>query len=225
MSVHTRMRGHWAKVVVPLAAALFAAGGLGVAQATSSGGMGHGEMEFGKTVGFYKGSTVSFTYTHGFFCDTSVHATSSSGCEVGAKWHHAPSSQHDPLYITVPLGFSVPPMRMDCPDKLKCVDHPATVDLTRLAAALAPVYGTTAKKLEPALRDFATPGHDHFITDLNNGKAEWWDVYVVGVTSRATYNAIHAHGSFSYIQKLLQAKDPHVVGPIPTNLFLFFQAL
>ena len=90
MSVRSTMNGHWAKVVIPLAAALFAAGGLGVAQATSTGG-GHGEMEFGKTVGFYKGSTVTFTYTHGFYCDTTVGAKSATGCEVGQKWNHAPS--------------------------------------------------------------------------------------------------------------------------------------
>jgi hypothetical protein len=224
MSVRSKGRGPWAKLVLPLALAAFAAGGLGVAQATSNSA-GHGPMEFGKTVGFYQGSTVDLTYTKGFWCDTTVTATSTSGCEVGQKWNEAPATQHDPLYITVPLGFTVPMNQMDCPDKLRCVDHPGTLDLTRLASALAPIFGTTPEKLMPALRNFQTPGHDHFLTDLNNGNPEWWDVYVVGVTSRSVYDNIHAHGSFGYIQQLINAKNPHVVGPIPTNLFLYFQSL
>jgi len=225
MSVRTRMRGHWAKAVVPLAAATFAISGLGIAQATSSPAVGHGEMEYGQTVGFYKGAPVQFTYTKGFFCDTSIPASSATGCEVGQIFAHAPAASYDPLYITVPLGFTVPAMTMDCPAGLKCVDHPATLDLTRLAEALAPIFKTTPAALLPALKDFVTPGHDHFLTTLNNGQPEWWDVQVVGVTSRAVYDDIHEHGSFGYIQKLINAKNPNVVGPIPTNLFLYFKSL
>ena len=47
---------------------------------------------------------------------------------------------------------------------------------------------------------------------------------VVGVTSPDVYKDIQAHKSFGYIQQLLNAKNPSVVGPIPTNLFLFFAA-
>jgi hypothetical protein len=114
---------------------------------------------------------------------------------------------------------------MDCPDKLTCVDHPATLDLSRLAPALAPIFKTTPAALLPALRNFTTPGHDHFIADLNEGKAEWWDVYVVGVTDRATYDDIQVHQSYKYLRSLLRAKNPHVVGPIPTNLFLYFRSV
>jgi hypothetical protein len=45
---------------------------------------------------------------------------------------------------------------------------------------------------------------------------------VVGVTSAKTYDNIRAHRNFSYIRDLINAHDPTVVGPIPTNLFLFF---
>ncbi len=223
MSTRTWTRRRIAGVMAPLAAVAIAAGGLGIAQATTT--VGHGPNEFGKTVGFYQGSSVDFTYTHGFYCDSTVAAASTTGCEVGAKWKVAPSKQHDPLFITVPLGFSVPMASMDCPDKLTCVDHPATLDMTRLATALAPIFKTTPAALLPALKNFQTPGHDHFLTDLNNGRAEWWDVYVVGVTSRTTYDRIHANGDYRYIQQLIKAKNPTVVGPIPTNLFLFFKSL
>ena len=210
-----------AAFLAPVAGALLAITGLGAAQATSTAA-GHGPMEFGMTAGFYQGHSVNFTYTHGFWCDTTVPAASATKCEVGAKWNHAPSAQHDPLYITVPLGFNVPMGSIDCPSKLICVDHPGTIDLSRLAAALAPIFKTTPAALAPALRDFATPGHDHFLTDLNGGKPEWWDVYVVGVTSPTVYKQIHAARSFAYIQHLIATHNPNVVGPIPTNLFLYF---
>ena len=222
MSARTSGR-RWARVLAPLAAATFAVAGLGVAQATTTS-PGHGENDFGLTTGFYQGRQVSFEYSQGFWCDTSVTAASATGCEAGAKWNMAPSTQHDPLYITVPLGFSVPMRHIDCPAGRTCVDHPETIDLSRLAPALAPLFKTTADKLAPALKDFATPGHDHFLTDLNGGKAEWWDVYVVGVTDKRVYDAIHAHQDYRYIESLLAAKDPHVVGPIPTNVFLYFGA-
>ena len=66
------------------------------------------------------------------------------------------------------------------------------------------------------------PAHDHFITDTNNNKAEYWDVKVIGVTNAQTYADIHAHRSVAYIRQLQQAKNKNVTATIPTNLFLFF---
>lgn len=113
----------------------------------------------------------------------------------------------------------------DCPAGLVCVDHPGTIDLTRIETALKPLYpNLTDAQLTSALGNFAVPGHDHFITDLNNRQPEWWDVQIVGVTSPKTLQSIRSHRSFNYIQRLITKKDPTVVGPIPTNLFLFFAA-
>jgi hypothetical protein len=183
---------------------------------------GHGENDFGMTKAFFRGHRVSFTYSHGYFCDTSVSSGATSRCEVGAKWKHAPSAQHDPLFITVPLGFQ-PGKMPDCPANLTCVDHPMTIDLSRLEPALKPLYPQfTDAQLTAALKNYMTPEHDHFITDKNHGKREWWDVYVVGVTSPKTFNAIHRHRSYRYVNKLIKHGNKHVVGPIPSNLFLFF---
>ncbi|RZS90936.1 hypothetical protein EV189_0166 [Motilibacter rhizosphaerae] len=188
----------------------------------ASSAKGSGAASYGMTKAFYGGKALSFTYSKGYKCDTGIKAASTTGCEVGAAWNHAPSRQHDVLYITVPLGFTPKPMQ-DCPAGITCVDHPMTVDLTRLEPALKPLYPKlTDAQLTDALKDFMTPGHDHFITDTNHGKAEWWDVQVVGVTSSKTYDAIHSHQSFAYIQKLIKAKDKTVVGPIPSNIFLYF---
>ena len=103
------------------------------------------------------------------------------------------------------------------------MDHPTSIDLTRLEPALKPLYPhLTDAQLSAALQNFKTPEHDHFITDTNQGKREWWDVYVVGVTSPTVFRQIHNHQSYGYIQKLIRQKNPHVTKPIPSNLFLFF---
>jgi hypothetical protein len=215
--------------VLAVSAAVAVLGGLGIAEATTGStpsnavSRGHGVNEFGMTEAFLKGKGADFTYTKGFFCDTSVTAAASTGCEAGAGYNKAPAKDFDPLYITVPLGFDQPMHMLDCPNGLICVDHPGTMDLTRLEPALKPLYPKlTDAQLTAALKNFPVPGHDHFITTANGGKAEWWDVQVIGVTSPATYDAIRAHKSFGYIQKLLRDKDKNVLGPIPTNLFLFF---
>jgi hypothetical protein len=215
--------------VLAASAAVAVAGGVGVAVASTSGtpsnavGAGRGINEFGMTKAFHSGKALSFTYTKGFFCDTTVSSAASSKCEAGASYKKPPAKQFDPLYITVPLGFSQPMNMLDCPSTLICVDHPGTIDLSRLEPALKPLYPKlTDKQLTAALKNYAVPGHDHFITDTNGGKPEWWDVQIVGVTSPKTYAAIRSHKSFAYIQQLIKQKNKNVVGPIPSNLFLFF---
>ena len=215
--------------VLALSIGVLVAGGVGIAVASTSAppsnsvGHGRGINEFGMTQAYYKGIRLSFTYTKGYFCDTSVRSTASSKCEAGANFSHAPAKHYDPLFITVPLGFTRPMDSMDCPATRVCVDHPGTIDLRRLEPALKPLYpNLTDKQLRAALANFAVPGHDHFITDVNRGRPEWWDVKIVGVTDPATYRAILKHRSYGYIQYLLKHKDKNVLGPIPTNLFLFF---
>lgn len=182
---------------------------------------GHGIGEYGMTSAYINGHKVGFTYTKGFFCDTSVTSSATSGCEGGATYKKTPSKNFDPLYILVPLGFNVPTMSMDCPSGLVCVDHPGTIDLRRLEPALKPLYPQlTDKQLTAALANYATPGHEHFITTRNGNKPEWWDVKVVGVTKKAEYNKIVQHKSAKYL--LHEVKAGKTTGVIPTNLFLFF---
>jgi hypothetical protein len=227
--MHMRFIGKGRTRLVATIAAVLIACGAGVALASSyqhtpssnARAAGRGINEFGMTHAFFKGHTVRFTYTKGYWCDRHVRSTATSKCEAGAKWKHAPSRHHDPLYITVPLGFTAAPMAMDCPNGLVCVDHPGTIDLRRLEPALKPLYPhLTPRQLRHALANFPTPGHQHFITDKNAGKPEWWDVRIVGVTSRAEYQAINHHKSAHYL--LRQVKQKKTTGVIPTNLFLYF---
>jgi hypothetical protein len=217
--------------VIVAAIAVCAVAGIGVAVAatdtppSNAASAGRGIDEFGMTRAFFRGRVSPFTYTKGFFCDTSVPSSASSKCEAGATFTKPPSQHHDPLFITVPLGFDVPMHMQDCPAGLVCVDHPGTIDLTRLEHALKPLYPKLSDaQLTAVLKNFEVPGHDHFITDLNRRKAEWWDVQIVGVTSPKTLRDIRHHKSFGYIQHLINDKNPNLVGPIPTNLFLFFAA-
>jgi hypothetical protein len=215
----SRLRGRTR--IVAVAAAAVTAAGIGTAVAETAGpppsnaaSTGMGVSEFGMTKAFFDGKATSFTYSNGFYCDTSVSAQSTSGCEVGATYHHPPTNKaFDPLFITVPL-FKNQTMRMECPNGKVCVDHPGTIDLSRLAPAL----GAPAS----ALYNAPTPGHEHFITTANNGKAEWWDVKVIGVTKKKVFNQINQHRSYSYIQQLRANHNPHVTANIPTNLFLWF---
>jgi|SRR5665213_1874171 len=208
--------------------ALIVAGGAGIAAAANTAApssnaiqTGMGINEYGMTKAFYNGGTASFTYSKGYYCDKSVTSGASSGCEAGANYVAPPAKNFDPLYITVPLGFNVPAMSMECPSSLVCVDHPGTIDLSRLEPALKALYPKlTAAQLTGALKDSATPGHEHFITTLNGGQAEWWDVKVVGVTSLKEWNAINAHESFAFLNQQVAKKLTTAI--IPTNLFLYF---
>jgi hypothetical protein len=214
--------------VIAATTALVVAGGVGMAAAASTApaasnalSKGMGVNEFGMTKSFFAGHTVSFTYTKGFYCDRHVASAASSGCEAGANYKVPPAKDFDPLYITVPLGFNVSAMSMECPSALVCVDHPGTIDLSRLEPALKPLYPQyTAAQLTAALKNFATPGHEHFITTENGRQAEWWDVKVVGITSPSVWNAINAHRSYAFLNSEVQHKE--TTGVIPTNLFLYF---
>lgn len=216
-----------------VAGVLALAGGAGAAAAGTSShsmnmsrsatpmAMGHGPSSYGMTKAFYDHKAVSFTYSKGFFCDTSVRSKAPSGCEAGANFKKPPARRYEPLFITVPLGFTTRPMSMDCPNGIVCVDHPRRIDLSRLEPALKPLYpGVSKKRLTRILGNSPTPGHDHFIDTRAGGKAIWWDVKVVGVTKRAEYNKIARHKSAAFLEHEVRAGRTTEV--IPTNLFLFF---
>lgn len=214
--------------VLVASVALVLVAGVGVAAASSTAAppsnamqKGMGINEFGMTKAFFNGGTVSFTYSKGYYCDKSVSSAATSGCEAGANYKVAPAANFDPLYIAVPLGFTVPMMSMECPATLVCVDHPGTIDLSRLEPDLKSLYPQlSVAQLTAALKNSATPGHEHFITTADGGKAEWWDVKVIGVTSLKEWNLINAHRSFAFLNQQVAKKLTTPI--IPTNLFLYF---
>ncbi|MEV7595956.1 hypothetical protein AB0O91_01030 [Kitasatospora sp. NPDC089797] len=174
----------------------------------------------GVTDGWFNGHDVKFLYTQNYFCDLSVTSGADSGCEVGQKFNTVPpgtTSEEftDPLFIPVPL-FSPAPANLQCPAG-PCVDHPMTIDLSRIAAALG--------ASPDALRNVPVPGHDHIIADRNMDRPEWWPVYVIGVTNPDSFAKIRQGKDLATATRLAQDPNAGVTAPIPTNLFLWFQTL
>ncbi|MGH3445519.1 MAG: cell wall-binding repeat-containing protein, partial [Nocardioidaceae bacterium] len=168
------------------------------------------------------GHTVDFLYSQNFFCDSAVSASSKTGCEAGANYTNLPpgtssASETDPLYIITPIGFH--PKSLQCPTQGYCIDHPTSVDLSRLAGPLGVSDPST-------LNDVPLSPHDHIVLDRNNNQPEWWPVKVLGVTSPAVYNQINASTNrYQAYQNLVAAKNPNVTGAVDTNIFLWFQTL
>ena len=138
----------------------------------------------------------------------------------GQKFNHVPPGTTsekftDPLFIPVPL-YSSPKEWLQCPTG-PCIDHPMNADLSRLAGAL----GQPAS----ALKDVPLPGHDHIIADRKNNRPEWWPVYVIGVTSPASFAKIEHAKDLKTALQLANNPANGVTKPIPTNIFLWFQTL
>lgn len=164
----------------------------------------------GDTLGWFNGKTVDLHYTKNFFCKSPPASKAASNCELGAEFTKKPSRHFDPLYVLVPIGFTPGMRTLQCPVAGNCVDHPHTIDLTRVFGA-----GTGNVKL---------PAHSHVISDLNAGKAEWWDVEVIGVSKPSSWNTIVNGKSLQTVRMLQKHKSSGVTGDIPTNLFLFFSS-
>lgn len=164
----------------------------------------------GDTLGWFAGKTVDLHYTKSFFCKTPPASKASSNCELGVDFTKKPSRHFDPLYVLVPLGFTPGVRTLQCPEAGNCVDHPHTIDLSRVLGA-----GTGNALL---------PAHSHVISDLNHGAPEWWDVEVVGVTKQSSWNAIVDGKNLRTVRMLQKHKSSGVTADIPTNLFLYFSS-
>ena len=140
--------------------------------------------------------------------DAAREQRASTRCEGGANYTQTPSRSFDPLYVLVPLGFTPPRSTLHCPVAGHCIDHPSTIDLSRSSAA-APAM--------PLL-----PPHSHIVQTANSGQPEWWNVLVVGVTSRSSWNKIVRAKSARELQFLQRQHGSGVTGNIGSNLFLFF---
>lgn len=167
--------------------------------------------QVGTTPGWYDGHTVTFTYSRNFVCKRPPVSHASSACEAGSDYESIPASNFDPLYVVVPIGFTPAKRTLNCPVAGKCIDHPSTIDLSGVFAS--------AKYDNVKL-----PAHSHIITTVNGHKAEWWDVVVIGITNKPTWNKVVAAKRYGEITRLRDAGNKAVTGNIPTNLFLYFKA-
>jgi len=181
------------------------------------------------------GQDVQALYTEQYYCGTPADGKGSgaqSGCEAGSASSTVPpgvsdttapnqtaspavtNSQIDPLYIPIPLFAN---SYDQCSSAIVCIDHPATIDLSRLASAL----GAPAS----ALTNVALPGHDHLLTTRNGDQPEWWNVIAIPVTSQAGLPAVYNSKSYSAVKALEGQAGSGIGGEIPTNAYLWFQTL
>ncbi len=181
--------------------------------------------QVGESNGYYNGTNVDLLYSENYYCDANVSSSASTGCEAGAGPSATPSATSagssgtslgntthgDTLYIPVPLFSSPPPTQ--CVATATCIDHPPTIDLSRIAGALPgnPSPGSVS--------DVPIPAHDHVVGTRNGGLPEWWNVQVVATTDPSTFASLTSVGAI----------DSAVSGgnavSVPTNAFLFFQVL
>ena len=104
--------------------------------------------QVGESNGYFNGTNVDLLYSENYYCDANVSSAASTGCEAGAPPSADPSAtsagdsgtslgnttRGDTLYIPVPLFSDPPPTQ--CVATATCIDHPPTIDLSRIAAAL-----------------------------------------------------------------------------------------
>jgi hypothetical protein len=193
--------------VLGLVAAVFAAAlGLFLSPVANAAAPGTGHGKVGTTQGWYDGRTVTLQYEKDYYCDKTVTSGATSGCELGADAKVPPRGGPIPeLYVAVPLFTPAAgvDLHLQCPVAGSCIDHPSTIDLSRIFGA-----GTQNALL---------PAHSHVIDEVQGG---WWDVTVVGIKTQAAWDALTAGKSLDALQSL-QASGA-ATGDIPTNLDLFF---
>ncbi|NEM89935.1 hypothetical protein [Galbitalea soli] len=167
-----------------------------------------------KTPAWSNGQTVTIQYPQNYFCDTSVSSSASSGCEVGTAANVGPvaNPNRSVLYVLVPLFANPSPAPM-CAEA-SCPNHPMNIDLSRIAGALG--------ASPDAVADVPLPAHSH-ILDGNAGG--WWQVKIVAVTNEAAWSKLAADKSQATMDALLATSNSGVLGPIPTNMYLFFNVV
>jgi len=191
-------------------ALLIALAGIAALSATASPALaGHnsaaGDAK-GTTGGWYDGRTVTFTYPKNFFCSEPPTSGATSNCELGEEAVRQPRAGDNipVLYVMTPIGFRPAESTLQCPVVGSCINHPSTIDLSRVFGA-----GT---------ENAALPAHSHIVDVAKGG---WWEIEVIGVTSQETWSQVVAAKSLDGV-RALQAAGVGITGDIPTNLFLFF---
>jgi hypothetical protein len=173
-----------------------------------------GGAQTGFTDGWENGKTVLFFYNKNFFCVQPPSSAAPSQCEAGEDGTVDPRPGKIPvLYVMTPVGFRPDASTLHCPVVGSCIDHPSTIDLSR-------VFG-------PGSADVPLPAHSHIIdtqlaeSEANGGVAGWWELEVIGVTSPAVWDQIVAGKSLATV-RALQTAGTGITDDILTNSYLFF---
>jgi hypothetical protein len=187
---------------------------LSIAGAAFASGSTVHPVSSAQTPAWTDGHTVTVQYAQNFFCDRSVTSNAPSGCEVGTDASRGPvaNSDRSTLYVLVPLFANPDPAPMCA--VASCPNHPLDIDLSRIAGAL----GASPN----AVADVALPAHSHILDGAAGG---WWEVKVVAVTNETAWAKLAAGKSEAAMNSLIADPSSGVLGPIPTNLYLFFNVV
>jgi hypothetical protein len=213
MSTTAKKRSPLVRVFVSVLVGLVLAT-LGVAGVAYAAGSTTRPVAKATTPAWVDGKTVTVQYPQNFFCDTSVESSAPSGCEVGTDSNvgPVPNADRSVLYVLVPLFANPSPTPMCA--TASCPNHPTTIDLSRIAGPL----GVTPA----AVASVPLPAHSHILDGPAGG---WWDVKIVAVTNQTAWSKLAAGKSESTMNALIADKSSGVLGPIPTNLYLFFNVV
>ncbi len=159
--------------------------------------------------GWLDGETMQLRYTRHYFCEEPPTSGAPSDCEVGAPAEVTPRSGPIPrIYAIAAAGISPDLATLHCPGGSVCLNHPSTLDLSRVGGPPSALAGP----------------HSHIITERQGG---WHQTVNIRVSSLAVWNQIAAAKSLAKVREL-QA-DPAVGGAglisqdRPTNIFFFLQ--
>ena len=202
------------RVALAIAATSILASSLGLAGIAAASGSTITPVSGATTPAWVNGKTVNIQYPQNFFCDTSVRSGASSGCEVGQDSNRGPvpNADRSVLYVLVPLFASPNPAPMCA--VASCPNHPLNIDLSRIAGALGAA--------PDQLANVALPAHSHILDGPAGG---WWDVKIVAVTNQTAWSQLAAGKSEATMKALIATEGSGVLGPIPTNLYLFFNVV
>jgi hypothetical protein len=201
-------------IAIGLAAMSLLVSSLSMAGIAAASGSTTTPVSGATTPAWVNGTTVKIQYPQDFFCDKTVASGASSGCEVGQDSNRGPVANADRsvLYVLVPLFAGATPAPM-CAEA-RCPNHPLNIDLSRIAGAL----GTTPA----AVASVPLPAHSHILDGPAGG---WWDVKIVAVTNQTAWAQLAAGKSEATMNALIADPNSGVLGPIPTNLYLFFNVV
>jgi hypothetical protein len=152
---------------------------------------------------------MQLRYTRLYFCEEPPTSGAATDCEVGAPAEVTPREGPIPfIYAIAAAGIQPDPATLHCPGGSICLNHPSTLDLTRIGGPPSGLGGP----------------HSHIITEKRGG---WHQTVNIRVRSLDAWNQIAAAKTLAKVREL-QA-DPAVGGvglisqDTPTNVFFFFQ--
>ncbi len=166
-------------------------------------------IDIGITGGWFQGSNVEFQFSHDFFCEEPPSSRATSNCEAGASAQVEPPSGEvgAPVWVLIPRGFTPAADTLHCQVAGMCIDHPDTIDLSRVMNGA----GQNAK----------FPPHSLLIDDDEELNSVWWPAIVVFVNTQNAWNRIVEGKDLATLRAVQHAG--HASQDIDTNLFLWFE--